>query len=233
MTKLLYMDDMQAREFDAVITSVSGLDVELDQTLFYPESGGVSCDHGWLIGSEDYKVTFVKKQPGKILHTVDKPGLAVGDKVHGVLDWDRRHLMMRYHTAAHLISGVFSNTFGAKITGNQMDPEKGRIDFDLEQFDREMIERGFGIANELVAKDYPIKTYYLPRSEVEKNPQLVKLAMGLPPSIQELRIVEIVGFDTQPDGGCHVSHLKEIGKIEFLSAENKGKSNRRVYFRLL
>ncbi|MFX1537464.1 MAG: alanyl-tRNA editing protein, partial [Promethearchaeota archaeon] len=158
-------------------------------------------------------------------------GLQVGDKVIGKLDWERRYKLMRYHTSAHVLSGAFYKNLSAKITGNEVSStEQGRIDFNLEHFDRSLIEEQVEKSNEIIQKDHPVEVYYLSRSEVKKDPDLVKLAMGIPKGIKNLRIVDIKNFDRQPDGGCHVQSLKEIGKISIKKLVNKGKNNRRLYF---
>ncbi|MFP4111979.1 MAG: alanine--tRNA ligase-related protein [Candidatus Woesearchaeota archaeon] len=235
MTKSLYMDDMFLKEFDAVVRFVSdGKYIILDQTAFYPRAGGVDHDTG-KIKTEDgkeYDVVFVGKFNGEISHEVDKQGLKQGDKVHCTLDWERRYRLMRYHTSAHVLSAVFAKDAGALITGNSLNTEKGRIDFSLEEFDKEKLGQYFDKANEIIQKDYPVKIYNMDRSEVEKKPELVKLAKGLPPNIDVLRIVDISGYDAQPDGGCHVKSLKDVGNIVYLKAENKGAKNRRVYYTL-
>jgi len=136
------------------------------------------------------------------------------------------------HTASHILSGVFHKEAGALITGNQLDLEKSRIDFSLENFDREKIDEFINKSNEIIQEDLPIKIYTISRTDAEKEEGLAKLAKGLPEGIQNIRIVDIEGFDRQPDGGTHVKSTKEVGKIVFLKAENKGKSNRRVYFKL-
>jgi misacylated tRNA(Ala) deacylase len=227
------MDDMNLKEFDANVISVTDDKfVILDQTAFYPKSGGVDCDTGIMVSEDgkEFPVVFVGKFSGQISHEVSSPGLEKGMKVHCKLDWDRRYKLMRYHTSAHLLSAVFQKETGALITGNSLNLEKGRIDFSLEEFDKEKMQKYFDIANEIVEKDLPVKVYSMPRSEVEANPDLVKLAKGLPPNIDVLRIVDIDTYDAQPDGGAHVSSLKEIGKIKFLKADNKGAKNRRVYY---
>ena len=239
MAKALYMDDCYLKEFDAKVVSVSeGKFVVLDQTAFYPKGGGQQNDTGKLVRKSDgkeFKVVFCGKFSGEISHEIeptDGEWLKEGDDVHGVLDWERRHKLMRMHTASHIMSGFFQKEGGALITGNQLDVDKSRIDFSLENFDREKIDEYIKKSNEMVEKDVPIKIYTLPREEVEKNPQMVKLAKGLPSGITELRIVEIEGFDSQPDGGTHVKSTKEVGKIVFLKAKNQGANNRRVYFTL-
>ncbi|MBN1503125.1 alanyl-tRNA editing protein [Candidatus Woesearchaeota archaeon] len=236
MENTLYMQDSYQRECDAKIKSVSkGKHIVLDRNIFYPSSGGVEWDTGKLIRKSDncvFNVIFVGKFSGAISHEVDGDGLHEGEEVHCVLDWGRRYLLMRYHTAAHILSGYFAKELGALITGNQLTTEKGRIDFSLENFDRQLIDEMIKKSNELIKKDLPVEVYYLPREEALQDPNMVKLANALPPAVEELRVVDIKGFDYQADGGCHVKSLKEVGRIEFLKAENKGKSNRRVYFRL-
>ncbi|MBD3303910.1 alanyl-tRNA editing protein AlaX [Candidatus Woesearchaeota archaeon] len=233
MTELIYMNDCYAKEFDAVVKKVDGKFIVLDKTAFYPQGGGQPTDKGKLItDGEEYTVMFAKKKGPDVSHEVDKEGLQTGDKVHGALDWDRRHKLMRMHTAAHILSEIFHKETGAMITGNQLNTDKSRIDFSLENFDREKIKEYTAKANEIVQKDLPIKIYTLPRDEAIKIPSVTKLANVLPPAVKELRMVEIEGFDTQADGGTHVKSTKEVGEIEAVNAENKGKNNRRVYFTL-
>ena len=233
MTELIYMTDCFAKEFDAKVTKVDGKFIVLDKTAFYPQGGGQPTDTGKLIkDGEEYQVVFAKKKGADVSHEVDREGLQEGDTVHGVLDWDKRYVLMRMHTAAHILCEIFHKETGALITGNQLNVDKSRIDFNLENFDREKISEYVAKANEIVQKDLPIKIYTLPREEAMKLPSVTKLANVLPPAVQELRIVEIVGYDTQADGGTHVKSTKEVGEIEVVSAENKGKNNRRVYFKL-
>ncbi len=233
MAKALYLEDMLLKEFDAEVVSVKdGKYVVLDQTAFYPKSGGIANDEGTLTrGSDIFNVVYVGKFGGEISHEVDKEGLIPGDKVTGKLDWDRRYHLMRYHTAAHVLSGAFYKNLGAKITGNDIASlDQGRIDFNLEQFDRSLIEEQVENSNKIIQEDHPVEVYYLDRSEVEKDPDLIKLAMGIPKGIKTIRIVDIKNFDRQPDGGCHIQSLKEIGKISVIKLVNKGKNNRRLYF---
>jgi misacylated tRNA(Ala) deacylase len=235
MEEAIYMDDMYLKEWDATVVSVSQEKfVILDKTAFYPNSGGVEFDTGVMRrdDGEEFKVVFAGKFSGHISHELDRPGLKEGDKVHCVLNWERRHLLMRYHTAAHVLSGLFAKDYGAKITGNQLTTEKGRIDFDAENFDKEFMIKMVEKANGLIQDDLPVVTYYMPREEALKDPNMLKLADKMPPEVASLRVVDIKGFDYQADGGCHVKSLKEIGKIVFVSVENKGKNNKRGYFRL-
>jgi misacylated tRNA(Ala) deacylase len=235
----LYMDDAYMKEFEATVESVqkdgeNKYFVVLDNTAFYPNGGGQPYDTGRLVREgNEYPVVFVGKFGGKISHEVSAEGLKAGDKVKGFIDWERRYQLMRSHTAAHVMSAVFHKDAGALITGNQIELEKIRIDFSLDEFDREKIMEYIKIANQTIEKDLPTKAYFITREEAGNDPGLFKLAKGFPPEIKTIRIVEIEGFDKQADGGTHVKSLKEIGRIEFVKAENKGKNNRRVYFRLV
>lgn len=196
--------------------------------MFYPKGGGVSYDTG-LLGST--KVVETSKDGDRILHTVESPvSFAVGQTITGRIDWDRRHRLMRMHTAGHLLSALFYSGAKCLITGNQIDVDRSRMDFSLEVFDRTQIEGFVKQANKLITSNAPVKSYFLDRSEALKIPDMVKLAEAAPPVEARLRIVEIAGIDRQADGGLHVAHLNEIGRIELLKLENKGKTNRRLYY---
>jgi misacylated tRNA(Ala) deacylase len=228
LTKKLYWDQPYSQEFSAKVVVVDGTKVELDQTLFYPRGGGVSSDTGVLGG---LKVTETAKDGDSILHTLEsQPTFHQGQTLTGKVDWDRRHRLMRMHTAGHLLSALFYSRANCRITGNQIDVERSRMDFDLEEFDRSKIESYVEEGNKLISNDAIVKTYFLDRDEALKLPDMVKLAQAAPPADKNLRIVEITGIDRQADGGLHVAHLKEIGKIQLLKLENKGKTNRRLYY---
>lgn len=233
MTRKLYWDDSYMKEFEATVTEVSGTMVELDKTCFYATGGGEPNDTGKLIANgQEFQVIDVSKEGEKILHKVDKEGLEVGDKVKGIIDWDRRYKLMRMHTAAHLLSALIHNETRALITGGNLDLDKSRIDFNLETFDREKLIQIVNNANEFITQDAKVKSYIMKREEALKIPGMIKLAEAAPPDVDELRIVEIVGIDKQADGGNHVGSLKEIGGIEIVKLENKGRNNRRLYYNL-
>ncbi len=231
MTELLYFTNSYLNEFSAKVIEVIGNDIVLDKTAFYPTGGGQPHDVGMVLrGGEEFGVVGVCKKDGKVIHTVEKTGLHTGDIITGKIDWQRRYKLMRMHTTAHLLSALFYTRAGVLITGNQLNTDKSRIDFNLETLDKELITQLVTEANAAIVKDVPVKVYSLPREDAMNNPDIVKLAGALPPSIATLRIVEIQGIDVQADGGTHVKSLSEIGKIEILSLENKGKNNRRLYF---
>ena len=233
-TGALYLEDSYLKECVASVMSVKdGKYVILDQTVFYPKGGGQPWDTGEIIKDDEvYGVVYVGKFSGEISHEVDRAGLEEGDKVHCVLDWARRYKLMRSHTAAHVFASLLCTGTGALVTGNQLEEDKVRFDFSLEKFDREILQEYLDKANEFFKRDIPVKWYELPREEALKIPGVIKMAEALPPEIPVLRIVEVTGVDKQADGGTHVKNLREVGQIELLKAQNKGKFNRRVYFRL-
>ncbi len=230
MTKKLFLENQYEREFDARILSINGTNVILDQTLFYPEGGGQPGDKGEING---IKVIDTKKEGESVIHILDKePNFKVNESVHGKIDWNRRYRLMRSHSAAHLVSAVINKKTGANITGNQLEEDRIRIDFNLENFDKEVLSHAVQEANEIIKKNLEIKTYFLSRDEAMKIPSIFRLQKAFPEEIQNIRIVDIGGYDVQADGGTHVKNTEEIGKLEIVKFENKGKNNRRVYFRL-
>jgi Ser-tRNA(Ala) deacylase AlaX len=235
MAGTLYLEDSYMRECDASVQEViDARNVVLDQTIFYPRGGGQPCDTGKLVSSgQEFRVLSVAKKDGRIVHELgQEAGLKAGDRVRCVLDWDRRYRLMRMHTAAHVLGATMHRELGVLITGNELGEEKTRFDFSMESFDKETFERMVAKANGSLSQDLGLRVYSLPREEAMRIPGVVKLANALPPSITELRIVEIPGVDIQADGGTHVKNLKEVGQIELLKLENKGKTNRRIYFTL-
>lgn len=238
MERPLYMDNMYLKEFETKVEAVKdGKYVVLKQTAFYPISGGQPYDKGTITNQkgETFNVIYVGKFNNQISHEIDKPGLEQGDKVTCKIDWERRYKLMRSHTSAHLVSGIFSKEAGALITGNQLEPEKVRIDFNIENFDREQMENYLKKANELIQKDLPITISYLTREEAlaqSENTDIFKLAKGFSDDIKEIRIISIGNWDKQADGGTHVKSTKEVGEIKLIKFENKGKSNRRIYYEI-
>ncbi len=231
MTDRLYERDSYLRTFDARVTALRPDGVVLDRTAFFP-IGGVLGDEGVLTGpdGEAYRVIETLDDEQGVLHRLDRAGLAVGDAVHGELAWTRRYLLMRYHTATHVLTGVMFNEYRVRVTGNQLTPEKGRVDFAFEQFDREALGEGFLRSSTLVGQDLPVRVSFVAAVEARARPELFKLETGFRHDLPELRLVDIVGFDIQADGGCHVASLKEVGRLVLTNCENKGKVNRRVYF---
>lgn len=234
MKNALYMTDSYLKEFEAVVESVKDDKyIVLDQTAFYPNGGGQPHDTGIMIkDNEEYPIVFAGKFEGRISHEIAKPGLNIGDKITGKINWGRRYRLMRMHTAAHIIDAILYNEARALCTGNQLGLDKSRIDFSLDVLDRGKIQQYIDMANEWVKKAVDVKIYFLPREEALKIPGVIKLASVMPPEVRELRIVEIPGIDLQADGGTQVKNTSEIGKISLVSVENKGKNNRRMYYTL-
>jgi misacylated tRNA(Ala) deacylase len=234
MLKELFLVDSYLKEVRATLISVKdGKYVTLDKTIFYAKGGGQPHDTGRIVRQgEVFNVVYVGKFSGEISHEVDRVGLQPGDDVCCVLNWERRYKLMRSHTAAHVVAALLNKGTGALITGNQLGEDHVRFDFSLEKFDRTILEEYLVRANELFEKDIEVRWYELPREEALKIPGVVKMAEAFPPDLPVLRIVEIVGLDKQADGGTHVRNLREVGKVELVKTENKGKNNRRIYFKL-
>ena len=206
----------------------------LNNTIFYPKGGGQPHDTGKIIKEKEiYNVVYVGKFNSEISHEVDHAGLMPDDNVLCVLNWERRYKLMQSHTAAHVLAALLNKGTGALITGNQLSEEKVRFDFNLQKFDKNLLQEYLIKANNLFGTDIPVKSYNLPRDEALKIPGIIKMAVAYPPNLPTLRIVEIEGLDKQADGGTHVKNLKEIGKITLIKTENKGKNNRRIYFKLI
>lgn len=232
MVKALYMDDSYLQKWDAKVAKVNdGKFIILDSTAFYPKGGGQPWDEGYIIrNNEKFKVVYTGKFSGQISHEVDKLGLKEGDAVSCELDWNRRYTFMRYHTASHLISNILYNRANAKITGNQIEIDKTRMDFSMTDYSPDRLKAFVDEANAIIQQDLPITIEYKSKEEVMGKPELARLAVGLPENIKEFRIVNIGDVDKQVDGGTHVKQLKEIGTIELTKTVNKGKNNRRMYF---
>jgi len=231
----LYLKDCYLREFEAMVESVKDDKfVVLDKTAFYPKSGGQPHDTGVLVHEgEEFPVVFVGKFDGTVSHEVSKAGLKEGDMVKGIIDWDRRQLFMRYHTACHILSAIIHDETGAKISGNQLAENKTRVDFNLENFDREQIKSYESKVNRIIDRNIPVDISLLSRNEAFSIPSMVKLKDAFPPELEEIRVISIQDVDRQACGGTHVSSTGEIPHIEIFKAENKGKNNIRVYFRFL
>jgi len=232
MTEALYMKDSYLKNWNAKVVSVKDDKyIVLDKTAFYPKGGGQPWDEGYIIkDGEKFKVVYVGKFSGEISHEVEKPGLKEGDLVSCEIDWERRYTYMRYHTACHLVSNLLFRRANAKITGNQIELDKARMDFSMEDYSPEKLHTYVNEANEIIQKNLPVTIGYLSREEVLQKPELARLAIGLPKNIKEFRIIKIGDIDEQVDGGTHIKNLNEIGKIEIIKTVNKGKNNRRLYF---
>jgi misacylated tRNA(Ala) deacylase len=240
MTELLYYADAYLREFDATVIAVEAMDgqtrVALDRTAFYPGGGGQPNDEGWVV-VDGARVPVVKvgKDGAMIWHTLaaDAPAVAPGAPVHGELDWERRYLLMRTHTAMHVLCGVVWRDYAASVTGGNMDPGKGRMDFEFASLTRDLISEIEAKVNVEVAAAHPTHSQILPRDEAFRIPDLIRTKINLlPPGITEVRTVELVGLDLQADGGTHVANTSEVGRVRVVDYKSKGAINKRVYIEL-
>jgi misacylated tRNA(Ala) deacylase len=233
MTQLLSQIDAYLKEFDATVTAISDGMVALDRTALYPRGGGQPSDTGLLRVStetEPYRVLEVKKQGGEVWHKLDRvPAFAVGATVYGIVDWDRRYKLMRTHTALHILCGVVFRDFGVSVTGGDMEPLAARMDFELEHMSSTFAGEVEEKVNAEIAAQRDIRVKILPRDEAFQIPDLIRTKINLlPPGIQEVRTVEIVGLDLQADGGTHVANTREVGHIKIVGHESKGKINKRL-----
>lgn len=234
MTELLYHTDSFARTFDAEVVDTVPGGVILDRTAFYPGGGGQPHDVGWLIvGGDRSDVAKVQRQKGRIVHTIDEPLPGIGTTVRGELDWERRYALMRTHTAMHILCGVVWRDYGASVTGGKMKPLQGRMDFEFERMEKELVAEIEEKINAEVDQARPISTRTLPREEAFQIPDLIRTKINLlPDHIKEVRVVEIEGLDLQADGGTHVANTSEVGPLRIVDYKSKGRINKRLVLAL-
>ena len=233
----LFATDAYLRSFDAAVTEVDreAGRVALARTAFYPGGGGQPHDLGTLDwGAGAVPVTRVKRESGRIWHWLDAGWIgaelpAPGTELAGQLDWTRRHLLMRTHTALHVLCGVVWTEFAIPVTGGNMEPGSGRLDFPLESISAEL-GRGLELRiNEELAAARAVVVEFLGRDAADADPALIRTAANLiPREIDPLRVIDIVGLDKQADGGTHVSSTAEVGAVRVIGTESKGKGNKRV-----
>jgi misacylated tRNA(Ala) deacylase len=232
----LFAVDAYRTEFDATVTEVDreGGRVALARTAFYPVGGGQPSDVGTLQTVEGtFLVTGVRRERGTIWHTIDSAGAGelpdVGTEVQGTIDWTRRHELMRTHTALHVLCGVIWADYGIPVTGGNMEPMKGRLDFPFPAMSADLgsaVERRI---NEEIARAHEIVVDFLPRSVSDSDPALIRTSANLiPQEIDPLRVIDIVGLDRQADGGTHVLSTAEVGGVRVVGTESKGKDNKRI-----
>jgi len=235
MTELLFHRDSYLKEFEATVTEVVDQGVVLDCTAFYTGGGGQPSDAGvLLLEGQQYPVAAVGRSGGKVVHQIDGPLPPVGARVIGRIDWDRRYLLMRTHTALHILCGVVWRDYGAKVTGGDMRPGEARMDFELEhlsaRFAREIEEK----VNAEVAAGRDVRVGNLTRQEAEQVPDLIRTKINLlPPTIRAVRTIDISGLDLQADGGTHVANTREVGAIKVMGHESKGRINKRLRIALV
>lgn len=240
MTTELYYEDAYLREFDAAIVAVDKKDgrprVALNRTAFYPGGGGQPNDTGWLtIDHRRLAVAKVARERGRIWHTLDgikgqSIPIAPGRQVTGLLDWDRRYLLMRTHTAMHILCGVVWRDYGASVTGGDMKPGSGRMDFEFEAMTADLVAAIEKKCNVEIEAARPVTTRTLPRDAAFKIPDLIRTKINLlPKQIKEVRTVELEGLDLQADGGTHTASTGEVRLMRVVDYRSKGAINKRIY----
>ena len=238
MTDAVCYRDAYARQVEAVVRAVEEGEstvVVLDRTVFYPGGGGQPADRGLLLRSSDgrqWVVRAARKSGGDIVHELepcDGGPPAVGDRLLVDLDWARRHALMRTHTALHALCGVVWRDYGALVTGGNMEPGSGRMDFEFERMSGDLVDEIEAKVNLELAAGRDVRVNVLPRDEAFAIPDLIQTKINLlPPGIEEIRTIEIVGLDIQADGGTHVANTREVGQIRVTGYESKGRINKRI-----
>jgi len=232
MTDRLYLRDADLRSFKAVVVAVDGDRVELDRTAFYATSGGQPHDTGHLVWATGAAAVLdVRTVDGRVLHTLTGPVPEVATTVTGEVDDARRRQMMRTHTAMHVLCGVMWKNWRRVVTGGNMDALSGRMDFEVDQLPEGFAAEVEALCNAEIAADRPIEVSFLPRGEAVLDRELIRTKVNLvPESVDEIRVVDIVGLDKQADGGTHVSSTGQVGRLEVVKTESKGKGFKRIRF---
>ncbi|MFO8037180.1 MAG: alanyl-tRNA editing protein [Anaerolineales bacterium] len=238
MTELLYHTDSYQQTFQAQVTEVyrDNHGVVLTRTAFFPGGGGQPADFGTLYyDGETYGVKRSKRIKGHILHLLDEDAALpeIGTTVEGNIDWGHRYQLMRTHTAMHILCGVIYRDYGASVTGGNMEPLAGRMDFEFESMHKELVQTIEKAINQEVQNGRPVTWRELPREEAFQIPDLIRTKINLlPEHIQQVRVVEIEGLDLQADGGTHVKNTSEVGTIHIVDYKSKGAENKRIYVEL-
>jgi misacylated tRNA(Ala) deacylase len=240
----LCYSDAYARSVDARVVALDGPDdaplVVLDRTVFYPGGGGQPSDRGLILRASDgrtWTIGGAKKSGGDIVHEIEPSPAgppAVGDVVSVDLDWARRFALMRTHTALHALCGVVWRDYGALVTGGNMEPGSGRMDFEFERMSGDLVDEIEAKVNAELAAARDVRVNVLPRDEAFAIPDLIRTKINLlPEGIDEIRTIEIVGLDLQADGGTHVANTREVGGIRVTGYESKGRINKRIRIELI
>jgi misacylated tRNA(Ala) deacylase len=237
MTILLYQTDSYQKQFSAAITAVDpeSRSITLDQSAFYPGGGGQPCDLGMIkAGQVEFSVVKIKKMGDEVVHFVAQDLLpAPGIQVSASIDWERRYKLMRTHTALHILCGVVFRDYGALVTGGDMEPLSGRMDFEFDRMPADLVHEIEAAVNKEVVAAREILVNILPREQAFQIPDLIRTKINLlPEGITKVRTVEISGLDLQADGGTHVRSTAEVGKIRVVDYKSKGAINKRIYIAL-
>jgi misacylated tRNA(Ala) deacylase len=236
MTEQLFQTDSYLKEFEAKVAAVNAEEnaVALDRTAFYPGGGGQPNDFGWLaVGGRSLAVTNVKRQGEQIWHRLDGELPPADATVTGRLDWEHRYKLMRTHTALHVLCGVVWQDYGALVTGGNMEPLQGRMDFEFETLRGELVREIEDKVNAEIQRGHQVRVKILPRDEAFRIPDLIRTKINLlPENITQVRTVEIVGLDLQADGGTHVANTREVGYVRVVDYKSKGRINKRIHIEL-
>jgi misacylated tRNA(Ala) deacylase len=234
VTEELFATDAYARSCEALVEQAGDDGVILDRTVFYARGGGQPGDTGVLRwDGRELRVLETVKRGGTLLHEVDGEPPAAGTAVMAEIDWDRRHTLMRTHTALHALSAIVFRDYDAKVTGGNMEPGVARMDFELESIDAEFGREVEEKLNAELAADRPVRVSFLPRTEALADPDLIRTKVNLiPESVDPIRVIEIEGLDKQADGGTHVQSTAEVGHVRVAKTENKGKAFKRMRIEL-
>ncbi len=223
---MLYLHDAYLASFKATVVACRDNAVALDRTAFYATGGGQPHDIGVLGG---FAVIDVRKEADHVWHTISGDAPPVGTTVHGEVEWQRRHQLMRTHTALHILCGVIWNEWRVPVTGGNMEPLSARMDFEFDPLPEGFVPQVERLVNDAINHDYPITVSFLPRSTAVQDADLIRTKVSLiPDTVQEIRVVDIVGLDKQADGGTHVRSTKEVGTFRVVKTESKGKGNKRL-----
>ena len=232
-TEAVYSYDSYRKEVKATVLEITDEGIIFDKTVFYPGGGGQTCDTGCAVrDGECIDVIRVFKKENEIFHVLKKNVFTVGDTVTLKLDWNRRYRIMRMHTSLHIIGAIMYNDYNVLITGSNIEPEKARIDFPMNEMNSEIARAIVGKADSIAKEGHDVKVYFMSVDEALKRKDLFRVAdfSKYEKYLKEtVRIVEIVGVDIELDGGTHVKNTSEIELIKFLKYESKGKKNRRIY----
>lgn len=234
MTDELASRDAYLTSTEAMVIAAGDDGVVLDRTVFYARGGGQPGDTGlieWDAGS--VRVVDTVKGPSGVRHLVEGDPPPLGASVTATIDWERRHLLMRTHTALHVLSAVIWRDFGAKVTGGNMEPGVARMDFELDGISVEFGREVEGRLAAALAQGHPVTVRFLPRSEALADPDLIRTKVNLIPEwVDPIRIIEIGSIDKQADGGTHVASTTEVGAVRVVGTESKGKGNKRMRIEL-
>jgi misacylated tRNA(Ala) deacylase len=230
MTEKIYHLDAYVKDFRTKVLARNGADVLLERTAFYPGGGGQPADQGVLQWEATRWPVIGFRTPGEeVWHQVAGEPPEPGQEVQGAVDWDRRHQLMRTHTAMHILCGVVWRDYAAQVTGGNMEPLRGRMDFEFPRLSQELVKEIEARVQEEVRADRPVVARLLPREEAFRIPDLIRTKINLlPADLQRIRVVEIVGLDLQADGGTHVASTGEVGGVRIVDYKSKGASNKRL-----